>query len=211
MIGKLIIVRHTESEWNKLGLWTGWTDVHLSEKGRETAKKLGTLLKDYKIDEAVVSGQIRTKETLEGIKTELTDLNFPVSSCSEINERDYGDFTGKNKWEVEKEVGKEKFLEMRRGWDCPIPGGETLKVVYERAVPFYINSILPKLISGKNILMVSHGNSIRAMVKYIENLDDKQIENTEMLFNQIYVYDVDETGHKVDKKVLELPVEETTV
>lgn len=201
--GKLFIVRHAQSEWNKLNKWTGKTDVHLSEEGKEQAKKLGELLKDYRIDEAVTSAQIRTQETLDCIEERL-GKKFPKTCSDCINERDYGDYTGMNKLEVQKECGDQMYHDIRRGWVCPIPNGETLKDVYDRALPYYKEYILPRLQEGRNILMVAHGNSIRAMMKYIENISDEGISHIEMPFKQILVYEVGTDGRMTGKRILEL-------
>ena len=137
--GKLTIVRHTESEWNATGQWTGITDVHLSDKGFKDAGKLGQLVaeKNLAFDKAYCSEQIRTLETLEGILDGSSQFDVIFERVGAINERDYGEYTGKNKWEVRDLIGEEQFNRVRRGWDEPIPGGETLKVVYKRVVKFY--------------------------------------------------------------------------
>jgi 2,3-bisphosphoglycerate-dependent phosphoglycerate mutase len=121
-----------------------------------------------------------------------------------INERDYGDYTGKNKWEVKELIGEDAWNEIRRGWDAPVPNGETLKMVYERVVPFYKETILPLLAEGKNVIIVAHGNSIRALMKYIESIPDSEVGNLEMLFGQILVYDVDPEGLMQKKQVTEI-------
>ena len=200
--GKLIIARHAESEWNATGQWSGITDVHLSEKGFHESTMLGLVLRDLKIriDSAYCSEQIRTRETLEGILSASQQFDVEVHRSPSINERDYGEYTGKNKWEMKELLGDEKFNHLRRGWNEPVPKGETLKMVYERVVPFYKTTIVPQLLAGKNILLVAHGNSIRALMKYIESISDKEIENTEMIFGQILVYDIDKRGMLKDKK-----------
>ena len=199
--GKLLLTRHAESEWNASGKWTGLTDVHLSEKGFHEASLLGLSMKDLdiKLDEAYCSQQIRTLETLEGILNASQQFEVPVSRSSAINERDYGEYTGKNKWEIQKLVGEEEFTGIRRGWDHPVPGGETLKMVYERVVPFYQTEILPKLLAGKNILLVAHGNSLRALMKHIERISDTAIESVEMPFGNTFVYDIGEDGYMMSK------------
>ena len=208
--GKLTIVRHTESEWNASGQWTGITDVHLSDKGFKDAGSLGRIVADNNLvfDKAYCSEQIRTLETLEGILDASGQFSVPFERAGAINERDYGEYTGKNKWEVKELIGEEQFQKIRRGWNEPIPGGETLKTVYERVVPFYMNEVLPQLLDGKNILLVSHGNGIRSLIKYIENIPDSDIENLEMIFNTILVYGVDEQGRMLDKQTFSA-VEET--
>ena len=201
-IGKLIIVRHPESEWNKLGLWTGKTEVHLTEYGFQMAEKMGNTIKDLKIDHVFYSTQIRAQETLDEV-LKVLDLvgKIPEERSSALNERDYGDYTGKNKWEIEKQVGEKKFNEIRRGWDCPIPNGETLKMVYARAVPYFLEIILPHLLAGENVLVVAHGNSIRALMKYIEQISDEKISTLEMPFNTILIYTLDPNGHSENKEV----------
>ena len=190
--GKLLIVRHTESEWNALGKWTGLTDVHLSDKGFKDAALLGVAFKGLNLnpDAAYCSEQLRARETLETLlaAAQLTDI--PVMANKAINERDYGEYTGKNKWEIQQQVGDDNFTAIRRGWDVPIPGGETLKMVYERVVPFYKDTVLPELRSGKNVLLVGHGNSLRALIKYLESLSDEEIGQREMPFGQIVTYEI---------------------
>jgi len=194
MAGKLLISRHTESEWNALGKWTGITDVHLSKNGFHQAIQLGEALKDIKIDQAFASQQIRTLETLEGILDASGQVTVPYQRDKALNERDYGDYTGMNKWEVRDKVGEEVFNRIRRDWDYPVPNGETLKMVYERTIPFYKEHILPLLLSGKTVLIVSHGNAIRALIKYMEGISDEGVATVEMPFGHILEYEVNEDG-----------------
>ncbi len=201
MTGKLILIRHQESEWNKQGKWTGRTDVHLSEVGQKNGENIGYLINDLKIDKAYTSTLVRTIETLNCISKTCKLDDVPTEKCHELNERDYGEYTGKNKWELEKEVGEKKFQEIRRGWSCPIPGGETLSDVYDRVVPFYKQRVLPELTQGKNILIIAHGNSLRALVKYLENISDTEICILEFSFDKVYIYDVDQEGKMLEKKV----------
>ncbi len=199
--GKLVVVRHTESEWNALGVWTGVTDVHLSKKGFSDAVLIGESLKDIAFDFAFHSQQIRTLETLQAIIDATGQLNLKYETAHGLNERDYGDYTGKNKWEIKEQIGEAAFEDLRRGWDVPVPHGETLHDVYNRSVPFYLEKILPLLRDNKNVLIVAHGNSIRSLMKYIENISDEDIQRTEMLFNQAVIYSVDDQGRMVNKSV----------
>ena len=160
------------------------------------------MIKDFKLDYIFTSAQVRTQETLASMLESLPLVkNVPIENCKEINERDYGDYTGKNKWDMEKILGQEEFTNLRRGWDYPVPNGESLKKVYERSVPFFLNRILPILKEGKNVLVVSHGNSIRSIMKYIENISDEGVANLEMIFGSILIYDLDNDGHIVNKEV----------
>lgn len=209
--GKLVVVRHSESEWNATGQWTGITDVHLSDKGFHDAGLLGREVANQHLtfDKAYCSEQIRTLETLEGILDASGQFDVPFERTGAINERDYGDYTGKNKWEVRDLIGEEQFQRIRRGWDVPVPSGETLKTVYERVVRFYKDVVIPQLLDGKNILIVSHGNGIRSLIKYVESISDEDIENVEMIFNTILVYSVDKDGKMLEKQTFtvdEVPV-----
>lgn len=212
--GLLVISRHGESEWNVLGKWTGWTDVGLTEKGAADAEEIGrTIPIDIQFDEVYTSVLKRTEETLQGIirgleKPALNEL--PKTAAQELNERDYGVYTGKNKWEVQQEVSEETFTGLRRGWDFPVEGGENLKQVYERVVPYFETEILPKLQAGENLLMVAHGNSIRALMKYLEDISDEGIADVEMKFGQVLVYRFEQGSAKpVEKTALQANIEQT--
>lgn len=200
-MANLILVRHGESEWNQRGIWTGLTDIGLSPKGIEESRNAGENLMGFPIDLAYTSPLKRAKQTLGEIKT-ILNLDIPTFESAALNERDYGIYTGKNKWEIQKEVGNEKFKQLRRGWDSPIPEGETLKDVYNRVVPYYKTEILPKLKKGKNVLIVAHGNSLRALVKYLESISDKDVENLEIATGEIYTYKIDNNRNIVSKAII---------
>lgn len=204
-MGKLILVRHTESEWNKQGIWTGTRDVKLSMKGFEDARLLGEAIRDITIHKAFASEQIRTMETLSSMLGTMQQPVVPIIKSGALNERDYGDYTGKNKHEMKDTLGEALFEQTRRGWDVPIPNGESLRNVYERITPFYLNEILPTLKHGENVLVVSHGNALRALMKYIENINDDDIQNVEMMFGGVLIYTVDESGRSTHKEVRETP------
>lgn len=189
----LILVRHGVTDWNLQGKWQGLTDTSLSEEGRKQSKEVARVLRGTKIDVVYTSELQRTKQTYEEICNSL-NLSCPVLCSPALNERDYGIYTGRNKWEVEKELGHEQFIRLRRGWDCPISKGETLIDVYNRVVPFYKNSILKDLKIGKNVLVISSGNTLRALIKYLENLSDEGIANLELAFGGIYMFDVETSG-----------------
>ena len=204
-MGKLIIARHHESEWNKLGKWTGVTNVGLTDYGLEMSKKMGELIKDIPIDQAFASTQTRSLQTLLSMEKGSTCIDVPLTRNAALNERDYGDYTGKNKWEMEKTLGEEKFKEVRRGWDIPIPNGESLKMVYDRTVPYFLKEILPPLKEGKNVLVVAHGNSLRCIIKYAENISNEGISDVEMPFGAIIIYDLDDDGHMTNKETRQIP------
>ena len=207
-MGTLVISRHGESEWNLLGKWTGWTDVGLTEKGRADTVRLGALLKDIKLDEAYTSALKRTHQTLDALLEGCGMGSLPTTQAAELNERDYGDLTGKNKWEVKAEIGEEAFNGIRRGWDYPVPGGETLKDVHARVVPYFEREILPKLQAGENILLVAHGNSIRALMKHLDHVPEADMAHVEMPFGQLLVYTFEPTSDlPTNKDVLSVEIE----
>ncbi len=201
-MANLYLLRHGESKYNAKGLWTGLTDISMNSKGFEESRQAANKLKNVKIDLAYTSNLKRSKETLEEIKKTLGLTSLIAIENQALDERDYGIFTGKNKWKIEKEVGEERFKKIRRGWDVPIPDGETLKDVYNRVVPYYQNEILPKLKEGKNVLIVAHGNSLRALAKYLENISDKDIENVEIKTGEIYHYAFNDSGNIVSRKII---------
>ncbi len=200
--GKLIIIRHGESEWNARGVWTGTTDIHLTENGHQQARVLGQALGQLKITRAVGSEQVRTHETLDELLDVMQQVSVPRTYSAALNERDYGIYTGKNKWEVKAQIGEEAFQDLRRGWDHAVPNGETLKAVYERSIPYYLATIVPWLNVGETILIVAHGNSIRSLQKYIESVSDDAIGEVEMLFGDILIYQVDHEGRMQDKEII---------
>jgi len=189
MDGTLVLVRHGESEWNAKNVWTGLTDIGLTQKGRDEAAKAADAVKDISFDAAFTSPLSRAKETLKIMRN-----NVPVHESAALNERDYGIYTGKNKLEIKKELGDENFLKLRRGWDYPIPQGESLKQVYARVIPYYEKEILPLLIMGKKVLVVAHGNSLRALIKYLDTVSDEDISKVELATGEIVMYTIDPSG-----------------
>lgn len=209
MSGKLVLLRHGESEWNLLGKWTGWTDVSITEKGASDARKMGELLKDIHFDDIYTSKLKRTIETLQNVLQTQGQADAPYESVQALNERDYGDYTGLNKWDVKAKVGEEKFNAIRRNYDEPIPNGETLHMVYDRVVPWYKEVVVPKLLAGDNVLLAAHGNSIRALVKYIESISDDDIAHFEMKFGTILEYTVDDQGKMATRQELHTQITQT--
>lgn len=200
-MAKLILVRHGESEWNKKGLWTGLTDIGLTEKGRAQGRVAGEELKGISLDFAFTSPLIRAKQTLDEIKGVL-GIDVPTFEDRSLSERNYGIYTGKNKWEIKEKVGDGQFLKIRRSWDYQIPQGESLKQVYERVIPYYQTNILPKLKEGKNILIVAHGNSLRALTKYLENIRDENISKLEIQVGEADLFEIDTNGNVLSKNIL---------
>lgn len=197
----LILVRHGISEYNAKGLWTGWDNPPLTKEGVADAKKAAETLRDLPIDIGFTSIQKRHKDTLDIIKTYLGKDSLPVIENKSLNERNYGIYTRKNKWEVKKEVGDETFLNIRRGWDYPIPEGESLKQTYSRIVAYYKKEILPALLSGKNVIVSSSGNALRSLVKFVENISDEDITKLEIATGEVYVYRLDKQGKLIHKEI----------
>lgn len=198
--GMLVVSRHGESEWNLLGVWTGITDVNITEKGAADSRKVGELLRGHHFDIMYTSDLKRTQQTLDAHLEAMEHEPVERIVAKAIQERDYGELTGKNKWEVKEMIGEEAFTGIRRGWDYPVPGGETLKDVHTRVVPFFDEEILPRLQRGENILMVAHGNSIRALMKHLEEIPEDDMAEVEMPFGTVLFYWFDETNGKPIKK-----------
>lgn len=197
--GMVVLVRHGQSKWNAKGLWTGWTDIPLSEEGKKEAYEIGQKLKDIHFDLGYTSQLVRAKQTMEEIQKALHQ-SFPVTASEKLNERNYGVYTGKNKWEIKEVLGDEEFNQLRRSWNYPIEQGESLKQVYERTTPYYEAEILPKVKEGKHILIAAHGNSLRSIIKYIEHVPDSKISEVELATGEALVYEVSTDGSILSKK-----------
>lgn len=210
MNGKLILIRHTESTYNAKGLWAGITDVSLSAKGRDDARKIGRLLGDLKFDQIYTSPLKRTRQTLNEILKTYGYTSAEIRETAAVNERDYGDYAGLDKWEFQREIGIEKWQGIRRGWDVHVPNGETLKDTYERVVPWYRDIVVPQLLDGKNIMIVAHGNSNRALRKYLESISDDKIKNVEMDLTTIHIYTIGDDGLAVSDEIRQIETEITS-
>lgn len=197
----LVLVRHGESQWNATGQWTGLVDIPLSDKGRTEATDAGKLISDISFNNAFTSNLSRAQETLSIILNTTLQKDVPVVKNKALNERDYGIYTEKNKWDIRKEIGDAAFQKIRRGWIEPIPRGETLKNVYERVVSYYTENILPYINVGHNVLIVAHGNSLRALVKYLENIPDDKISELEIETGEVYVYKINRRGEIESKEI----------
>lgn len=195
------LVRHGISEYNAKGLWTGWHDPDLTDQGILEAKKAGESLKDIRFDFAFTSILKRSAHTLEEILNVLNQKYIPVKKDPALNERNYGIYTAKNKWEIKKLVGDEEFRKIRRVWDYPIPEGESLKQVFERLIPFYESEILPLLKENNNCLVVSSGNPLRALIKYLEDIPDEKIADFEIQTGEVYLYQLDKNGKVISKQI----------
>jgi len=219
----LILVRHGQSVWNLEKKFTGWVDVDLTENGKSEATKAGELIKMKNIDIDIYysSFQLRAKNTLKLIKQELQDTKVSKEAW-QLNERHYGALTGLNKDEMKVKLGEEKVHQFRRSWDLrpdpldknnpyhpinidtykeipinKIPDTESLKDTYERVLEFYKQEIENK-ISNNNILISAHGNSIRALCKYLFKLDENQISKLEIPTGNPLVINLDKENKIID-------------
>lgn len=193
-MSQLVLIRHGESEWNALGKWTGKTDVGLTQKGIDQARAMGALLKDVEPHLCFLSTLSRSHHTWEAIIETRSWEHVPQVKHQALDERDYGELTGLNKWDVQTKVGVEAFHGIRRGWDHAVPGGETLKDVHARVVPYFESAIRPEISAGKRVLVCAHGNSIRALVKHLEQIADEDIPHLEIDFGSVRIYRFTDAG-----------------
>lgn len=215
---KVVLLRHGESQWNKLNLFTGWTDVELSEQGLKEAKLSGELLKegDYKFDIAYTSLLKRAIQTLNIVLEEMDLLWLPVVKNWRLNERHYGALQGLNKAETAEKYGADQVKVWRRSYDVPppaleesddrypgkdrryadmdkkdIPFTESLKLTVDRFLPYWHKTIAPDIKAGKNVIIAAHGNSLRALVKYLDNISDEKIVELNIPTGVPLVYELD--------------------
>jgi 2,3-bisphosphoglycerate-dependent phosphoglycerate mutase len=197
----LVLVRHGQSEWNLLNLFTGHTDVELSKQGQKEAAKAAELLKDISLHRAHTSDLKRANDTLQIILEKTGQDSIPVRKDPAIKERHYGDLTGMNKDEAKKQFGEELFLKYRRSWDVAPPNGESLKDTALRSIPYYEEHILKDLKDGHNVIVAAHGNSLRSIVKHLDQLSEDEIVQTEIGTGVVYIYEIDESGKVLSKEI----------
>lgn len=188
-MAKLFLQRHLKSQWNLENKFTGWTDVPLSQEGIDSAKGTAEKLAGLSIDKVYTSPLIRNKETTSLILKNLGEENLPVVVDKALDERNYGELQGLNKDEVKLKYGEEQVRLWRRSYDVAPPGGESLKDVCQRTTPFFKENIEKDLKEGKDILVVASHNSLRAIVKYVENVPEEEIINVELPFGALVKYE----------------------
>tara|TARA_B110000438_G_C15758898_1_gene626377 strand:- start:132 stop:812 length:681 start_codon:yes stop_codon:yes gene_type:complete len=186
----LILLRHGQSTYNEENRFTGWKDVSLTDKGKMEAENAAVLLKDFSIDLAFTSKLKRAQDTLNIILNSLS-LQLHTTYDKRLNERDYGDLIGQNKKEAAMKFGEKQVQIWRRSYNNPPPGGESLAMTYERCVPYFKSSVMSKL-KNNTILLSAHGNSIRAIVKYLLNISNDDILKTEIGWCEPWVFTFDE-------------------
>lgn len=224
MVYKLVLVRHGESEWNAKNLFTGWVDVPLSEKGVKEASHAGKLLTDAGVlPDILHTSLLRRAIMTANLALDSADRHWiPVKRNWRLNERHYGALQGKNKKEIRDEYGDEKFMEWRRSFDVappaieagsefsqdadpryagePIPLTECLKDVIARLTPYWDEAIVPDLKSGKTVMIAAHGNSLRAIVKMLDEISDEDISGLNIPTGIPLYYELDEETLKPVKK-----------
>jgi 2,3-bisphosphoglycerate-dependent phosphoglycerate mutase len=198
----LALVRHGESEWNKLNLFTGWKDPDLTGKGVEEAHQAGRLLKaeGKSFDVAYTSVLTRAQRTLSIILEELGQTGLLTHEDQKLNERDYGDLSGLNKDDARKRWGEDQVHIWRRSFDIPPPGGESLKDTAARVLPYYEAKIWPDVKAGRNVLVVAHGNSLRALIMRLEGLTGEEIIARELATGVPIVYRLNPDGTVQDRR-----------
>jgi 2,3-bisphosphoglycerate-dependent phosphoglycerate mutase len=231
---KLVLVRHGQSTWNLENRFTGWTDVDLTDLGKVEAAEAGKLLKEggYDFDIAYTSVLKRAIKTLNIIQDVMDRDWLPVVRAWQLNERHYGALQGLNKAETAKEYGEEQVKIWRRSYDVPppaleltderhpkfdrrytsltpeqLPATESLKITLERVLPFWDSTLAPEIKSGRRLLVVAHGNSIRAMVKYLDNMSEAEILELNIPTGLPLVYELDENLKPITKDYLGDPEE----
>ena len=204
MSNVLVLVRHGESEWNKLNLFTGWKDPGLTDKGVAEAKAAGARLKaeGLKFDVAYTSVLSRAQRTLDLVLAEIGQTGLVTHKDKALNERDYGELSGLNKDDARKKWGEAQVHLWRRSYDVPPPGGESLKDTAARVLPYFEASIRPVLQAGRDVIVVAHGNSLRALIMHLENLTPDEILKRELATGVPIVYRLKADGSIADRKDL---------
>lgn len=202
----LVLVRHGQSEWNLKNLFTGWRDPDLTEKGVSEAHAAGKRLNElgFKFDLAYTSELQRAQKTCQMILDGVGQSDLKTIRDEALNERDYGDLAGLNKDDARAKWGEEQVHIWRRSYDIPPPGGESLKDTAARTLPYFITDILPDVMSGKNLLVAAHGNSLRSLVMVLDRLTREEILNVNIGTGVPIIYKLAEDTSIISKEILEL-------
>ena len=205
MSGTLVLVRHGQSEWNLKNLFTGWRDPALTELGHEEAIDAGKRLKakGLHFDIAYTSVLSRAEATLDHILEEIGQTGLDTIRDQALNERDYGDLSGLNKDDARAKWGEEQVHIWRRSYDVPPPGGESLRDTGARVWPYYMHDLQPHVLRGENVLVVAHGNSLRALIMALDGLTGEEIVAQELATGVPIVYKLNADSTVASKEVLE--------
>jgi 2,3-bisphosphoglycerate-dependent phosphoglycerate mutase len=201
----LVLARHGQSEWNLKNLFTGWKDPGLTDVGVEEARTAGRRLRALGLtfDIAFTSALSRAQETLRLMLEEIGQPGLETIRDQALNERDYGDLAGLNKDDARKRWGEDQVHLWRRSYDVPPPGGESLKDTVARALPYYVQEILPRVMAGERVLVAAHGNSLRALVMVLDRLTPKTIPGLELATGIPLVYRLKPDTTVESKQVLD--------
>lgn len=200
----LVLLRHGQSQWNLENRFTGWSDVPLTEQGEKDAGKTGEALKGLSFDLAFSSRLIRANRTLDTVLKSMGHKAIPTEYDSALNERHYGDLQGLNKAETTEKFGKEKVQEWRRSFSGRPPNGESIEDCVRRTTPYFLQYVMPHIKAGKNVIIAAHGNSLRPIMRFLENLDDDTTGSLEIGLCTPYIYTFD--GDKMtNKEIREVP------
>lgn len=197
----LVLVRHGQSIWNAEDRFTGWVDVPLSEQGEEEARKAGRLLKDYDFQVAYTSALTRAQRSLD-IMLEEMNARIPIIRDAALNERMYGDLQGLSKEAMRQRFGAEQVHIWRRSYDVAPPGGESLKDTAARTIPFFERCILGDIALGKNVLVVAHGNSNRAIIMILDQLNKEEVMDLNLDTGVPYIYELERDGKVLRRDIL---------
>jgi 2,3-bisphosphoglycerate-dependent phosphoglycerate mutase len=199
---ELILLRHGQSQWNLENRFTGWVDVPLSPRGEEEARAAGTKLVGHRIDILYTSVLVRAIDTARLALEAAGIAGLPTTRDAALNERMYGDLQGKNKAEAAAEFGAEQIKQWRRSYDVPPPGGESLADTAARVLPYWETHILPDIRAGKNVLVVAHGNSLRALVMHLDGLSRDEVLALEIPTGSPLLYELAADGTVRAKRYL---------
>ena len=203
-MSQLILVRHGQSEWNQQNLFTGWRDPDLTERGVTEARNAGRALKAEGITFTIAftSELMRAQKTCALLLEEQGQSDLQTIRNVALNERDYGDLSGLNKDDAREKWGEEQVHIWRRSFDTPPPGGESLKDTAERVLPYFNNTIMPRIRAGENVLVAAHGNSLRALVMVLDGLGETEITQVNIATGEPYIYDMGAQGEVIGKRIL---------
>jgi 2,3-bisphosphoglycerate-dependent phosphoglycerate mutase len=201
-MGRLVLLRHGESQWNLENRFTGWVDVPLSPKGREEAEAAGRKLQGYQFDQAFTSVLKRAIDTLTIVLEVTGQTGIPVEKDQALNERMYGELQGLNKAETAQKFGDQQVKLWRRSYDIRPPGGESLKDTAERVLPYYERRIRPEVLAGKTLLIAAHGNSLRALVMHLDQLTTAEVLELNIPTGAPLLYELDESGKVLGHRYL---------
>lgn len=198
----VVLIRHGESQWNLENRFTGWVDVPLSLKGEQEAREAGEKLRAFRFDQAFTSVLTRAIRTLEIVLDVIGQPGLPVEQNQALNERMYGELQGLNKTETVEKYGEAQVKLWRRSYDVRPPGGESLQDTADRVLPYYRERVWPRLAKGETLLVVAHGNSLRALVMHLDRLSREEVLELNIPTGAPLLYELDEQGQAVAHRYL---------